>query len=65
MNFTYYLLEKSKELDKEFIVGVEERVTYKELYAKVNSLSHIINKNIGQKKEIVLLSENNLFFIIS
>jgi len=65
MNVADYLLEKSYKLDKGFVVGTEETISYKDLYNKVNVLAAEIHNKFGTGKEIMLLSENNLFFIIS
>lgn len=65
MNAADYLLQKSPKLDKDFIVGTKENLSYKDLYEKVNALSAYLCEKIGTGKEIMLLSENNVFFIIS
>lgn len=65
MNAADYLLEKSHGLDKDFIVGAKETISFRDLCQKVNILSAYIYKKIGKDKEIMLLSQNNLFFIIS
>lgn len=65
MNTTDYLLEKSHRLNKDFIVGAKEIISYRDLYKKVNILAAYIYKKIGTGKEIILLSQNNTFFIIS
>ena len=65
MNAADYLLEKSRELNKEFVAGTNESISYRELWKKVNALSSHITSKFGTRKEILLLSENKLFFIIS
>lgn len=65
MNVADYLLEKSRGLEKDFVAGVKENISYKELHKQVNALSFYINKKFGEGKEVMLLSENNIFFIIS
>jgi long-chain acyl-CoA synthetase len=65
MNAVDFLLEKSRSLDKDFIVGTEETISYKDLCRKVNGLALHIHEKIGTGKEIMLLSQNNVFFIIS
>ncbi len=64
-NFAWYLLENCQGFDKDAIIGPRERITYKELYKKVNALATHIHKKYGSDKEFLLLSENNIFFIIS
>ena len=65
MNVADFLLEKCKSIDKDFVVGTEETISYKEFCSKVNALAAYLNNKFGSGKEIMLLSENNIFFIIS
>lgn len=65
MNVADYLLEKNCKLDKNFIVGPKEKISYEDLCRKINALAAFIYEKIGARKEIMLLSENNIFFIIS
>lgn len=65
MNAADYLLGKSRELNKDFVAGTNESISYRELWKKVNALSSYIISKFGTRKEIMLLSENKLFFIIS
>lgn len=65
MNVVDYLLEESQRLNKDFVAGTTETISYKELWNKVNILASYLNNKFGSGKEIMLLSENNLFFIIS
>ncbi len=65
MNVIDYLLEKCNKLNKDFVVGTKETISYKELLDKVNKLAFHLYNNFGTGKEIMLLSENNVFFIIS
>ena len=65
MNVADYLLEKCSNLDKDFVVGTKETISYKELLNKVNKLASHLYADLGTGKEIMLLSENNVFFIVS
>ena len=65
MNAADYLIEKSNKRDKDFVVGTNETISYKELWNKVNILASYLNNKFGTGKEIMLLSKNNLFFIIN
>ncbi|MCH7534449.1 MAG: AMP-binding protein, partial [Bacteroidetes bacterium] len=65
MNVANVLLEKADKLNKDFVAGTEKTLSYKELFTKVNALAAFLNKKFGAGKEIMLLSENNSFFIIS
>ncbi|WP_440951208.1 AMP-binding protein [Methanosphaerula subterraneus] len=63
-NFASYLLENCQNLDKDFLLGTNVGIKYRELIKSVNSLATYIYNNYGSDKEFLLLSENNLFFII-
>jgi acyl-CoA synthetase (AMP-forming)/AMP-acid ligase II len=65
MTVADYLLENCKSQDKDFVVGTNEAISYKELCDKTNILAAYINNKFGSGKEIMLVSQNNLFFIIS
>lgn len=65
INFTDYLFTDCKTLDKTFLESTSETIDYNDLYNRVNSLSAKINNEFGTGKQMLLLSENNLFFIVS
>lgn len=65
MNFVDYLFENSRLLNSIFLEGANERINYSDLYNRVNSLSLQIHDRFGAGKQMLLLSENNLFFILS
>lgn len=65
MNAADFLLAKAPFLKKKFIVGTQEILYYKELYYKVNSLALFLYQNFGSGNEILLMAENNVFYIIS
>lgn len=62
MNAFDYFFENSRGLDKPLLVGKEE-ITYQQLYAKALKVASFLAGEIGQNKNIMLLSVNNLFFI--
>ncbi|MFZ2456928.1 MAG: AMP-binding protein [Candidatus Altiarchaeia archaeon] len=65
MNFAQYLLEKNNMPEKDFVVGSKETISYGELRKKTDDLAGYLHKKLGEGNEIILLSENNAFFIIS
>lgn len=65
MNCVDFFLEKSKNLEKNFVLGRYETVSYKELYDKVKHISSYLNEKVGSCKNIVLISENSAFFIVA
>jgi len=64
MNVLDYLLEYSKELDKNFVIGRSEQVSYRDIYEKALKLAYFLKENYGEGNNIVLISPNNVFFII-
>jgi len=62
MNAFDYFFENTSKLEKSFLVGKEE-ISFKQLYTDCLKLASWLEKKVGQKKHIVLISVNNLFFI--
>jgi long-chain acyl-CoA synthetase len=60
-----YLLEKSRGLDKLFVAGTREQLSYRDLDAKVNVLADYLQNAHGAGKEFLLLAENSGFYIVS
>lgn len=63
MNVFDYFFENTKNLDKDFVIGNKEAITYKELYKNSLKLASFLNKNIGYNKNITLINQNSVFFI--
>lgn len=63
MNITEYLFEKTKLLEKNFVLGNQEQITFAELYKQSCRLAFYLSVNVGNNKNIVLVSNNNIFFI--
>ena len=61
MNAFDYFFEKSSSLNKYFLVGKEE-ITFRELHSDCINLANWLREKVGQNKNILLLSANNLFF---
>jgi acyl-CoA synthetase (AMP-forming)/AMP-acid ligase II len=64
MNAFDYFFEFTFQIEKSFLVG-KESITFKELYKSSLSLSNQINEEIGKGKNILLISPNNLFFLMT
>jgi len=64
MNAFDYFFENTSSLEKLFLVGKEE-ISYKDLYTKSLSLSEYIKNRIGEKKSIMLISPNSVFFLMA
>ena len=64
-NFVDFLFAESKNLEKDFLVGSKEHISFSRLYAKVLFVAGYIQDQVGTGKNIPVISQNNLFFIIS
>jgi len=62
MNAFDYFFENTYNSNKLFLVGKEES-SFKELYHKCIDLATHLKEEIGEGKKVLLISENNLFFI--
>jgi acyl-CoA synthetase (AMP-forming)/AMP-acid ligase II len=62
MNAFDYFFENTSSLEKKFLVGKEE-ITFRELYADCVKIASWLNTKVGQNKNILVLSGNNLFFL--
>ena len=62
MNAFDYFFENTSTLDKLFLAGKEE-ITYRDLYNSCLNLAGLIERKVGQNKNIIILSVNNLFLL--
>ena len=65
MNAVQYLFENSFNLEKDFVLGNKEKISFNELYLQVLQMASYINSTYGYQKNIILISSNSCFFIIS
>ena len=63
MNVFDYFFSDTKEMNKKFILNEREQVSFEELYSRCLTLAHIISDQLGADNKIILISQNNLFFI--
>lgn len=64
MNAFNYFFERTSGLQKPFLVG-KENVSFKELFHSSLLLANNLEKEYGREKKILLISENNLFFLVA
>ncbi len=64
MNAFDYFFETTRSLEKPLLVG-KESVSFRQMYQSSLQLAVFLRRNYGQEKNILLLSVNNSFFIIS
>ncbi|MCX7546948.1 AMP-binding protein [Xanthomarina sp. F1114] len=63
MNVFDYLFENSKDLEKNFLLGSKETVSFKEFHSESLKLASFLNRYFGDKQNIILISPNSKFFI--
>lgn len=64
MNFVNFLFERDRDPRKPFLVGKDE-CDYGKLESCVNRLAKGICSRLGRSREVLLLADNGLFFILS
>ena len=65
MNVFDYFFHKSKELNKDFVLGPSERISFNQLYEKAVKLAQYLNREIGENENIILMSQNSVYFLIA
>jgi len=63
MNVFDYFFETSKNLDKDFVLGNKETISYKDLYGNALKIAYFLKEKIGENQHILLVGENSVFFI--
>lgn len=63
MNAFDYFFYHTSGWDKAFLLG-KEQITFRELHDKASALSVEIKEKIGEDRNIILSSPNNLFFMV-
>ena len=63
MNAFDYFFSETKGMNKKFILNESEDISFEELYSRSLTLAHIISVRLGTNNKIILISQNNLFFI--
>ncbi len=64
MNAFDYFFGNTANLEKTFLVGKEE-ISFRDLYYKSVRLAAFLEKESGRGKHIILISANNIFFLVS
>jgi long-chain acyl-CoA synthetase len=65
MNFVHYLFEKSRYLEKSFIVDDRESCSFPEFVKNLEKVSSAISDQYGSRKKFLLVADNTPFFVIS
>lgn len=65
MNIFDYFFLQSKDLEKDFVLGQAERISFRELFEKSLKLAQYLSSLIGENQNIIIMSENSVFFLIA
>jgi long-chain acyl-CoA synthetase len=65
MNVVQYLFENSFSMEKDFVLGNKETISYTNLYYQTSRMASYLASSIGSNRNIILVSNNNNFFLIS
>ncbi len=65
MNFFDFLFENTARLTKDFVLGGREKISYIKLWEDSLNLADLIREEAGENQNILLISENSVFFIIA
>ncbi len=63
MNAFDYLFSESRELDKNFVLGVGQEISFRQLYRDSLALAAFLNARAGEHRNILLIGHNSVFFI--
>jgi acyl-CoA synthetase (AMP-forming)/AMP-acid ligase II len=65
MNVYDYFFHYSKELNKDFLLGPSEQISYSRLHEKGLKLAQYLKEDVGENNNIILISQNSVFFLIA
>ena len=63
MNVFDYFFESSQHLEKDFLLGSKETISFKNLYKQSLKVATFLNRYVGAHKNILIISPNSGFFI--
>lgn len=63
MNVVDYFFKNSGSLEKDLVLGTRETASYNKVFDDVNHLAQKLNFILAENQNILLLSENSVFFI--
>ena len=65
MNVFDYLFEENSTLEKDFVLGSKETISFRKLYDESLKFASYLTTHVGENKNIILVSPNSTFFIIA
>lgn len=63
MNVFDYLFDLTQNLEKDFVLGSKETISFKKLYQNSLKIASYLSENIGENQNVILISPNSVFFI--
>lgn len=63
MNVFDYLFDTTQNLEKDFVLGPKEAISFKKLYDDSLKVASYLKNEVGSNNNIVLISPNSVFFI--
>ena len=65
MNVFDYLFEENKTIEKDFVLGTKETISYDKLFDESLKFASYLTNTVGENKNIILISQNSTFFLIA
>jgi len=63
MNVFDYLFDSTKAIEKEFLLGSKETISFKKLYNDSLKIASSLKNAIGENQNVLLISPNSVFFL--
>jgi len=63
MNVFDYIFESTCNLEKDFLLGSKERISFKKLYNDSLKVASYLKKTVGENQNVLLISPNSVFFM--
>ncbi|NRD24217.1 acyl--CoA ligase [Winogradskyella litoriviva] len=63
MNVFDYLFNSTKDLEKDFLLGSKETISFKKLYNDSLKIASYLKETIGEHQNVLLISPNSVFFL--
>lgn len=63
MNVFDYFFQHTSKLKKELVLSARETITYDDIFNRSSKLAYYIKERFGEENNIIILSENSVFFI--
>lgn len=63
MNVFDYFFSSTQNLEKDFVLGSKETISFKQLYKNSIKIASYLKEHVGENQNIILISPNSVFFI--